>query len=191
MDRVSGVLESLEGIDAERIAGLTTSLDGGMSRRRLLRLMASAGAAAAAGGVLRALPAGAAGYGLKALSNLNLRSKPSLSGKVLLVIPKGAVVSDLGTSQNNFVKVKYNGKTGWAHMDFLGPTNATKPVWIGTGKLTSNVNFRKGPSTNDQVIEVLKKGRVIDITDGLWEGFRYVSVDGRNGWVFDEYIKQL
>lgn len=52
-----------------------------------------AGAAAVLGGVVKKLPASAAaGSGYKTITSLNLRAKSSTTGKVLPVMPAGAMV---------------------------------------------------------------------------------------------------
>lgn len=52
-------------------------------------------------------------------ADLNLRAEPSLSAKVLLVMPTGSKVTPNGALSNNFAQVKYNGTTGWASIDYL------------------------------------------------------------------------
>ena len=65
-------------------------------------------------------PGGAPGSMIRTTTApLNLRAGASLQDKVLLVIPQGATVTDLGNLSNNFSKVTYNGTTGWAHIDYL------------------------------------------------------------------------
>ena len=106
------------------------------------------------------------------------------------VVPKGEAVYDLGTSQDGFAHVKYNGKSGWMSLEFLGSTTGDLE-WIGQGKLTSNVNFREGPSLNNAIIKVLKKGKIVEMSDEAWDGFRLVKADGVPGWVYDQYIKKV
>lgn len=62
---------------------------------------------------------GGGGGGVKTTSALNLRSQPSMSGQVLLVIPSGAAVSATNDYSNGFRKVSYGGKTGWAYSAYL------------------------------------------------------------------------
>ncbi len=49
---------------------------------------------------------------------LNVRATPNGNGKVLVVIPYGTAVTELDRS-GNWVKVKYNGYTGWCSRDWL------------------------------------------------------------------------
>lgn len=50
---------------------------------------------------------------------LNLRAEPSLSAKVLLVMPSGAKVTALAGTASGWRQVSYNGTTGWASTDYL------------------------------------------------------------------------
>lgn len=52
-------------------------------------------------------------------ASLNLRAEPSMSAKVLLVMPSGARVKVLEGYSNNFRKVSYNNTVGWAHTSYL------------------------------------------------------------------------
>ena len=50
---------------------------------------------------------------------LNLRAEPSLSARILRVMPSGARVRLLDGYANGFRKVSYDGTTGWARTDYL------------------------------------------------------------------------
>jgi uncharacterized protein YraI len=50
---------------------------------------------------------------------LNLRAEPSLSARVLLMMPSGARVRMLGSGSGQFAKVDYNGTVGWAAFAYL------------------------------------------------------------------------
>jgi SH3-like domain-containing protein len=167
--------------------GLTVTLN----RRRLLRVMAGAGAAAAVGGLVTTLPArAAAGSWFITITALNLRAKPSTSAKVLAVMPPKAKLFYLGTSQNGFSKVEYNGMAGWAYDAYLTSTHkdAAPPI-TGEATTTSAVNFREGPSTGDRVIGVLPAGTWVGTSDTVVDGFRHVQIDnGTRGWVYDEFL---
>jgi N-acetylmuramoyl-L-alanine amidase len=142
------------------------------------------------GGVVKSLPASAAaGSGYRTITSLKLRAKASTSGKVLLVMPGGALVKDLGTSKNGFIKVEYQGTAGWAYGDYLAPTNSDlAPPITGEAATTSSVNFRQGPDLSDPVIEVLKKGTWVETSDTVVDGYRHVRFDGTRGWIFDDYL---
>ena len=52
-------------------------------------------------------------------SNLNLRSYPSVGGKIIGSIPDGAVVSIYGNVGNGWYVVNYNGQVGYASGDYI------------------------------------------------------------------------
>lgn len=58
-------------------------------------------------------------------ANLNVRATASAKGKYLTRIPKGTKVSS-GESYNGWYKVKYKGKTGWAHGGYLKEVKPAK-----------------------------------------------------------------
>jgi uncharacterized protein YraI len=161
-----------------------------VDRRRFLRLVGAAGAAAMAGGMLKALPAAAAaGSHYKAITSVNLRKKANTSSAIMLVIPAGAVVEDRGVAKNGFFKVKYGGHIGWAWGQFLESTNPDANVnFIGLFVTTSSVNFREGPSTNDPVLKVLPKGTYVDASDKEFDGFRLCRLNGGFGWLYEAFL---
>jgi SH3-like domain-containing protein len=131
----------------------------------------------------------AAGSGYKTVTRPNLRAKASSSGKVLLVMPGGATVKDLGSSKNGFIKVEYQGTAGWAHGAYLAPTNSDlAPPITGEAVTTSSVNLRQGPDTGDAIIQTLKNGTWVETSDTVLDGFRHCRLNGVRGWIYDEFL---
>ena len=65
----------------------------------------------------------------KITESLNLRSKASTTSSVILVMPAGATVSLTGGTSGDFLQVKYSGKTGWAHKNWIRVQSApTRPA---------------------------------------------------------------
>jgi uncharacterized protein YraI len=66
-------------------------------------------------------------------SSLNLRSGPSTSNAVLLVIPYGAQVDLLGDPRSGFYPVSYDGQSGWSYGDYLsiGAGGDDPPAYSG------------------------------------------------------------
>lgn len=126
-------------------------------------------------------------------SALNLRTGPSSSHKVILVMPKGATVTLQQRYENGYHYVSYKGQLGWAHHDYLVKFNdANEPVIIGEAVTTSNVNLRSGPSTGQPVIRVIAKGVTVDITDRVQNGYRYIFMHfGPGGWVIDSALRRV
>jgi uncharacterized protein YgiM (DUF1202 family) len=166
-----------------------------MDRRRVLRVALGVGSAALAGGALTKGAQATSGPAyFRTTANLNLRAKASTSGKVLLVIPVNSLVDNYGQSSNGYYKVAYKGTVGWAYSDYLEqviPGDGDPDVnIIGNAVTTSAVNLRTGPSTAYDVLQVVKKGKSVEISDLVSGGYRYVIVDGTSGWIYDQYLDQ-
>ena len=171
---------------------------GAISRRHLISRggMAGAGLLALAlvgKAAIDAEPAGAAGY-FSTGAALNLRTGPGTNYGVILVVPKGAVVTDLGTFQNNYRKVTYKGSTGWVIMDYLIVSDGSgneSPDFVSGMRVVSSANFRSGPSTSNSVFRVLPAGTVVQASLQTTSGFRYVSHQGQAGWIFDDLLAAI
>jgi uncharacterized protein YraI len=176
----------------EQAVVMASGLERTTDRRGALRLLLGAGAMAAAGGASLALGRQAAarsGDGqLRTTTALNLRAKPSLQAKVLLVMPKGAIVTNQYAEKNGFIKVGYQGTIGWAYGTYLEPAGSGDPPIIGQAITTTAVNFRSGPSTSESVFRVLSKGTTVEISNLVQNGFRYAIHNGQAGWIYDQYL---
>ncbi len=81
----------------------------------------------------------ALGSTLRTTSGLNLRTSPSMSAQVRLVIPAGATVTTVNVTQpsGGWYNVKYNGVTGWSYGAYLNlvsqPSTPTTPTTPSTG----------------------------------------------------------
>jgi SH3-like domain-containing protein len=173
------------------IEGIGSKLD----RRRMLRLAAGIGAAAVLGGKLAGSAGATSGSThFRTTSALNLRAKPSISAKILAVIPNKTIVESLFQSSNGFNKVKYNGIVGWAYGQYLASAigdDDPDVTWLGMAKTTTAVNFRFEPNLNSTVITVLAKGAQVEISDWVLNGYRYVDRQGTRGWIYDAYLQLI
>ena len=167
-----------------------------IDRRSVLRMAAGLGAAAVSGGLLiksaaaQDIGIAATGY-YRTSTALRLRTGPGTNYRIILVMPRDALVKDLGGNKNGFRKVSYKGTEGWASLAFLivadGSSNPD-PVLLGYVRTTTAVNFRSGPSLNNQVFRVLAAGTTVQTSDTLQNGFRYVIHNGMAGWVYDSFL---
>src|SRR4051794_31716165 len=91
-----------------------------MDRRSVLKGAFGVGIAAIAGGVMVKSAGATSGPGMfRTTSSLNLRKSASTQAQVLTVMPKRAILGNLGQSSNGFTKVRYHGMIGWASISFL------------------------------------------------------------------------
>jgi zinc D-Ala-D-Ala carboxypeptidase len=129
----------------------------------------------------------------KTTAALNLRTGPSTSHRVILVMPKGATVTLQERYENGFYYVNYKGQLGWAHHDYLVKAGQPNdPVVIGTAVATTRLNLRTGPSTSGtKVLDVVEKGATVSITDLAMNGYRWViQRSGPAGWVIDSGLRR-
>lgn len=121
-------------------------------------------------------------------SDLNLRSGPSTSDDVILVMPAGADVMLTGASENGFYSVEYRGTAGWAFADYVEIGSGGGPAPTGEASVTSALNLRSGPSTADDVLAVMPAGAEVAVTGGVDNGFCPVRYRGTDGWAHGDYL---
>ena len=131
---------------------------------------------------------GSGGATLRTTTDLNLRAGPSLDGAVLLVMPPGAAVIDLGGQQNGFRQVRYGSTSGWASTTYLTSGGTTSDPGPQTRTATDDLNLRSGPGTGEAVLTVIPAGAAVAVTgpaSGEWLPLRYAGV---TGWSFAAYL---
>jgi len=123
-------------------------------------------------------------------ANLNMRTGPGTSYSVILVIPNGASVQMISSS-NGWAKIIYNGKTGYASTAYLSTTGAVtpspSPSTSSVYTTIANLNLRSGPSTNYPVLVVIPQETVLSPL-GTSSGWYKVTYGGKTGYVSGSYI---
>ena len=106
----------------------------------------------------------------------------------------GYKVEYLGTS-GSWINVKYNGKVGYVHGDYVSKSNDstnntdnTDTVIKSTKVVTANsLNFRSGPGTNySKITSALKGSEVGFISES--NGWSKVSSSGKIGYMSSQYL---
>ncbi len=135
--------------------------------------------------------------------NLNVRSSAKIdSNNILGVLEVGTKIS--GTESNGWVKIDFNGNTGYISREYLSNTEIKpvvkeevkpeeeKPVIEEstgvsvTGWVKSSLNLRTEANTSSKVIAVLPKGEKISGTEN--NGWVKVTYNGKTGYVAKSYI---
>jgi len=127
-------------------------------------------------------------------NGLNLRSMPSKSAKVLTVVPNNAfieVINKKGEIENsngtttNWIKIAYNGNTGWIASGFLKDVDSISPYKIMEVS-ARKLNVREFPNEDSKIVTTLDNGASVSIlsTNDKWSQIRtdnnkygYVSID--------------
>ncbi len=119
---------------------------------------------------------------------LNLRAKPTLSSRVMLVIPRGASVVVRGKVSAGFTPITYRGNSGWASSDYLAVTQP--PAVQGqAGTVTEPLNLRIGPSSGHRAILVLPAGAKITVTGTSSNGYLAIIYGGYSGYAHRDWIR--
>lgn len=190
-------------------AGASVSLDGG-SQNGFLSLTYNGswgwahGDWISTGGSAPVTNPGATGTTTVVDGPLNLRTGPSTGNSVITVMPYGASMSLTGEVSGEWVRVVYNGTTGWAHSAYLGsagsgtpsqPSEPSQPsnpgigdTVIGTMVTTDSLNMRSGPSTGNSIITTIPRGATVELmgnAQGAWYPVRYA---GNKGWSHGDWL---
>ena len=118
-------------------------------------------------------------------STVSMRKGPGTSYQRLETLKKGAKVSIVAKSSNNWYKIKYKDGYAYVYSNYVTlDKNSEKFVkYNAAGTTTTNVNVRISPSTSASKLGTLKKGTKVNIVakSSYWykieykKGYSYVS----------------
>lgn len=139
----------------------------------------------------------------------NLRGGPELTYPIVETLDLGVTVQVNGRRADNlWLRVGYNGQTGWIFVSLLNvqgdintlpiveaapsgntPSMTSSSTATGTDTTNNVANFRLGPSTAYSTIATLPANAPLSVigrnADGSW---LQVTVDGQSGWIFAALI---
>ena len=128
-------------------------------------------------------------------SSVNIRKSASTGATVLKRVDKGTVLEAVSIS-DGWVKVKYDGVTGYVSADYVSVTGLSSSSG-SSDNLTemdregvinaSEVNVRSGASTSSSKLYSLKKGAEVDVT-GLKGDWYRVHTSSGTGYVLAKYV---
>lgn len=124
----------------------------------------------------------AATYQIVPLQNIYLRSTPSYSDNTIALLKTGQVGTFVGKASGTWIKVTFDGKTGYVNSISTGKV-------LYTGTTTVNVNLRKGAGTSYSVITVLKKDSVVHVIGGTSVWLK-VAANSQIGYLYRDYVKK-
>lgn len=114
-------------------------------------------------------------------TTVTLRKSASTKSAKLATIKKGAKVTILKTS-GKWLKVKYDGKTGYVYKTYVKKTFTTKD-YSGKFKLKTDLNVRKGPGTSFVKAGTLKKGTVVTVKGKTSNGWYTITYKGSTRYI--------
>ena len=122
-------------------------------------------------------------------ANVNLRSGPSTSHRILRVVAAGSTVQVSSTVRSGFRYVTHNGLAGWIADQYLSiSVPGDGPYDPNYATTTAALNLRAEPSLSARVLLVMPSGARVRLLDGGWGQFRRVSYNGTAGWAAYAYL---
>jgi len=130
---------------------------------------------------------------LKTTSSVNFRTGPSTNDRVIRLLDPDTNVDVIEQQSNGWSNVRHNGDTGFIRSDFLSAagsasSSSASQTVIGTLRTTTGVNFRTGPSTSHDRIDLLAVNTAVDILENRSDGWSRVRHNGRVGYISSEFL---
>ena len=118
--------------------------------------------------------------------DVNLREKAEWGANKLGVIKKGTAV-ELVSKGNQWSKVKYDGKEGYVHNDYLDLSGAIENEKVLIKIIKEDVNLREKAEWGANKLGVIKKGTAVELVSkgNQWSKVKY---DGKEGYVHNDYL---
>ncbi|SDS89151.1 SH3 domain-containing protein [Microlunatus soli] len=152
-------------------------------------IAATAGAAITIGGAQLATANSAT-----ATTGVNIRSGPGTSYDIVGGLVRGQRITTVGKADDGWMKVRFNGDTGYVSAQYLGTdgksvgsnevTISTKGVKIATAAL----NVRATPTLGAKVVGYISDGQKVSLTGKQSKGFAEVLYGGSRAWVSSQYL---
>lgn len=132
------------------------------------------------------------------VATLNVRDQPGITGNILTKISRGQSFPVVARNENgSWIQINVNGQTGWVSAPLVRVSgNAPQPNVTQTPSAPNaprtlvNLNFRTGPDTEFESLEVIPRGSVIELmgrnADSSW---LRINFNGRSGWVIARFVR--
>ena len=122
-----------------------------------------------------------------ATTDLNLRTGPGLSYRILRVLREGSAVVMTGKTARGFAEVYAGSSRGWASLQYLASSANALPAVVGTRKALADLNVWAA-STGSRVIAEVKRGSSVSITGAMQNGRAQVIFRNAIRWVTAKYL---
>lgn len=126
-------------------------------------------------------------------SRLNVRTKASMSGKIIGKLYTGNKVEIKG-EDGNWYKINYKGKTGYISKKYVKISSTTiTEVEECSDVFQAQIGFnvRTGPSTSYSQIGRLIKGQVFQVKGKCSNGWYQIQYGSKTGYVSDKYLDKM
>jgi len=124
-------------------------------------------------------------------SYVNLRETASTGAKSMAQIPKDAIVEMAGDAEGDFLKVSYNGLTGYVASNYLEEVKEQQPIKLKVIKCKESVSLREEPSKSAKKLADVPLDAEVEYS-GVDEGdFRKVIYQEKTGYILKDYLAEL
>lgn len=119
---------------------------------------------------------------------VNVRDKAGTEGAILGVLSAGDSISVTGYTSNNWIRVKYQDKTGYVSADYL---TWDQPVVAMGGTMYvagAEANVRAYYSTDSAILGTLSQGAAVEVTGYTPNNWIAVSYQGGVGYIYADLL---
>lgn len=137
-------------------------------------------------------PAPASGdtyYVVNVKSHVNLREAPSTDSAILAGVSKGSAVQFAGETVDDFMRVEYDGKTGYIHSKYLAKGVPTE-IWLTVVNCSTGVSLRESASKKADKLADVALGERVRSFDHEENGFLEVEYNGTRGFILKDYLEE-
>ena len=128
-------------------------------------------------------------YVVNVKTSVNLREGPSTSSTILTSVPKDTAVQATGEVTDNFMRVEYNGVTGYIHSDYLAKAELAE-IWLTVVNCNTSVSLRETASKKAEKLADVALGEKVRGLDHEENGFLEVEYGELRGFVLKEYLEE-
>lgn len=128
-------------------------------------------------------------YVVNVKTSVNLREGPSTSSAVLTSVPKDMAVQATGEVTDNFMRVEYNGMTGYIHSDYLAKAEATE-IWLTVVNCNTSVSLRETASKRAERLADVSLGEKVRSLHHEENDFLEVEYGKLRGFILKEYLEE-
>ena len=128
-------------------------------------------------------------YVVNVKSSVNLREGPSTSSAILTSVPKDMAVQATGEVTDNFMRVEYNGMTGYIHSDYLAKAEPAE-IWLTVVNCNTSVSLRETASKKAEKLADVALGEKVRSLDHEENGFLEVEYGELRGFILKEYLEE-
>lgn len=131
--------------------------------------------------------------------HLNLRTGPTTTSTILMIVPSGAALTVSGDSQSGYFPVVYGERSGWVSTELVQLEMRTEPAAAanfdqapslpdGMATLVESLNLRSGPGTDFDAIQVVDAGTQVEATGEIDGAYEKIRIGNKEGWVRSVYV---